>query len=42
MPSTTWYSNFAKSASRFCGRPRVFLLALAVIAVWIVTGPIFH
>ena len=28
-------------ASRFCGRPRTFALAAAVIAVWIVTGPIF-
>lgn len=41
MNSTTWYSGFAKSASRFCGRPRTFVLAVAVIAAWIVTGPIF-
>ncbi len=39
--SNTWYSRFAKSASRFCGRPRTFVLALLVIAIWIVTGPIF-
>jgi low affinity Fe/Cu permease len=41
MNSTTWYSGLAKSASRFCGRPRTFVFAVAVIAVWIVTGPIF-
>jgi low affinity Fe/Cu permease len=41
MHSATWYSGFAKSASHFCGRPRTFALAVAVIAVWIVTGPIF-
>jgi low affinity Fe/Cu permease len=41
MHPTTWYSGFAKSASHFCGRPRTFALAVAVIAVWIVTGPIF-
>ncbi len=35
------YSRFAKSAAHFCGRPRVFVLAVGVIAVWIVTGPIF-
>ena len=35
------YSSFAKSASHFCGRPRTFTLAVAVIAVWIVTGPLF-
>ena len=39
--STTWYSQFAKHAARFCGRPRVFMLAIAVIATWIVTGPLF-
>lgn len=41
MPQTSVYSRFAKSASRFCGRPRTFMLAVAVIVVWIVTGPIF-
>jgi low affinity Fe/Cu permease len=34
--------RFAKAASHFCGRPRVFVLAVAIILVWIVTGPIFH
>jgi low affinity Fe/Cu permease len=41
MRSGSWYSAFAKSASRFCGRPRVFTMAVGVIAVWAVTGPIF-
>jgi len=41
MNSTTWYSGFAKSASHFCGRPRTFVLAVAVIAIWVVTGPLF-
>ncbi|HSO66784.1 MAG TPA: low affinity iron permease family protein [Desulfatirhabdiaceae bacterium] len=41
MPQTSVYSRFAKSASHFCGRPRTFMLAVAVIVVWIVTGPIF-
>ena len=39
--STTRYSSFAKHAARFCGRPRVFMLAIAVIATWILTGPLF-
>ena len=42
MRSTPAYASFAKAASRFCGRPRTFALALGVIATWIVTGPIFH
>ena len=36
------YSSLAKQASRFCGRPRTFALAVAVIGVWIVSGPIFR
>jgi low affinity Fe/Cu permease len=41
MRTTAWYSQFAKAAARFCGRPRVFALAVGVIAVWILTGPLF-
>ena len=41
MRDTTWYSRLAKAASHFCGRPMVFALAVAVIAVWVVTGPVF-
>jgi low affinity Fe/Cu permease len=41
MQSGSWYAGFAKSISRFCGRPKTFVLALAVIATWIVTGPLF-
>lgn len=41
MRDAPLYSRFAKSAAHFCGRPRVFVLAVVVIAVWVVTGPIF-
>ena len=41
MRSASWYSRFAKAASHFCGRPRVFALAVLVIVVWVVTGPVF-
>lgn len=42
MPkSTNRYSRFAKAAARFSGRPRVFALAVALIVVWLVTGPLF-
>lgn len=41
MPSSSWYARFAKSAARVCGRPRVFTLAVLVIAAWLVTGPLF-
>jgi low affinity Fe/Cu permease len=35
------YSGVAKRVSRWCGRPSTFLLAVGVILVWIVTGPVF-
>ncbi|MEO8502373.1 MAG: low affinity iron permease family protein [Acidobacteriota bacterium] len=41
MRSSSLYTRFAKAASRFCGRPRVFMLAIFIIVVWIVSGPIF-
>jgi low affinity Fe/Cu permease len=42
MQSREWYAQFAKAAARFCGRPRIFVLAVAVIAAWVITGPIFR
>ena len=41
MRNSAWYSMFAKSAAHFCGRPRVFVLAVAIILLWILTGPLF-
>ena len=42
MKNTSWFSRFAKATARFTGRPRTFTLAVTVILVWIITGPIFH
>ena len=41
MKSASMYARFAKSSSRFCGRPRVFTFAVFLIVVWLVTGPLF-
>ena len=41
MRNAAWYSRFAKATAHFSGRPRVFAMAVAVILLWIVTGPIF-
>jgi low affinity Fe/Cu permease len=41
MRSAAWYSRFAKGSAHICGRPRTFSLAVAIIAVWILTGPLF-
>ncbi|MEO8274965.1 MAG: low affinity iron permease family protein [Thermoanaerobaculia bacterium] len=40
--SNSWFTRFAKKTARATGRPAAFLLAAATIAVWIVTGPLFH
>jgi len=42
VDKSSWYAQFAKAAARFCGRPPVFAIAIGVIALWIVTGPLFH
>jgi low affinity Fe/Cu permease len=39
--NTAWYSMFAKTASHFCGRPPVFAIAVALIVVWLISGPLF-
>ena len=42
MASKLGYKSIAKTVSRLSGRPGTFLLAVAVIVGWIVTGPIFR
>lgn len=42
MQKTSWYSQFAKRAAHFCGRPRVFTIAVGIIMVWLITGPFFQ
>jgi low affinity Fe/Cu permease len=36
------FNRFAKWTSRAAGHPGTFGVALSVIVVWLVTGPIFH
>ena len=42
MATKLGYKAIAKTVSRLSGRPGTFLLAVAVIVGWIVTGPIFR
>jgi low affinity Fe/Cu permease len=41
MNKKSWFNSFAKAAARVSGRPLTFTVALLVIIVWAVTGPIF-
>jgi low affinity Fe/Cu permease len=40
--TSTWFDHFAKSAAWVTGRPATFLLSIALIVVWGVTGPLFE
>lgn len=40
--SSSRFTAFAQTTSRAAGRPLAFLLAVATIAAWLVTGPLFH
>jgi low affinity Fe/Cu permease len=39
---STWFSTFAARASQIVGSPWAFVGAIAVIAAWAITGPMFH
>jgi len=41
MKSTSRFTQFAKWISRVSGRPLAFVIALGVVVVWGVTGPLF-
>jgi len=40
--STSGFTRFAKWTARASGRPLAFGLALTVIVIWAITGPVFH
>ncbi len=37
-----WYSHLARLIAHLTGKPITFAIALTVIFVWIITGPIFN
>ena len=39
--SASWFTRFAKTTARVTGRPATFMVAVAVIVVWALTGPLF-
>jgi low affinity Fe/Cu permease len=42
MTARSAFSRLARSTARASGQPVTFLLAMLIIVVWLVTGPIFH
>jgi low affinity Fe/Cu permease len=39
--ASEWFGHFARVTANITGKPVVFLIAVAVIIAWAVTGPIF-
>ncbi len=39
--NASWFTRFAKKTASLTGRPATFMLAVLVVAVWGVTGPLF-
>src|SRR5438045_3977034 len=40
--SKTWFTRFAKWTARMAGRPVAFVAAVGIIALWGLSGPLFH
>ena len=38
----SWFTRFANQSSRIAGKPLTFLLALAIVITWGMSGPVFH
>jgi low affinity Fe/Cu permease len=39
---TSLFRKFSQKTSQLVGTPGAFILAVAVVIVWAVTGPLFH
>jgi low affinity Fe/Cu permease len=39
--STSWFTRFAKWTARATGQPASFAIAVSVILVWAISGPVF-
>jgi low affinity Fe/Cu permease len=40
--SSSWFTRFAKGTAFATGRPVTFAIAVSVVLVWAVSGPLFH
>src|SRR5512147_137376 len=41
MKPSSWFTRFANQAARATGHPWAFMLAVIIVAVWGLTGPVF-
>lgn len=38
----SWFAGFAQATSKWAGKPVTFLICVALVILWAVTGPVFH
>jgi low affinity Fe/Cu permease len=41
MELTSWFTSFAKWAAHTSGHASAFIIAVAIVTVWAITGPVF-
>lgn len=41
METHLWYTHFTKSFAKLTGKSITFILAILLIAVWLISGPLF-
>jgi low affinity Fe/Cu permease len=41
VQSRSWFTGFANRAARVAGHPRAFLIAVLIIVMWALMGPLF-
>ena len=41
MRLSAWFPSLAKAASRYAGRPISFVIAVLLVLLWLISGPIF-
>ena len=42
MKSKTWYANFTKRFAKLTGKSSTFMISIALILAWLVSGPFYN
>jgi len=42
MNTHKWYGHFTKNFAKLTGKSATFILAIAMILIWLITGPLFE
>ncbi|MFP3588766.1 low affinity iron permease family protein, partial [Paraburkholderia sp. SIMBA_055] len=42
MTNNNWFSKFSTGLSTMAGKPATFVIAVVLVVVWGISGPMFH